>query len=64
MIWRAMLVWVGTMTVTTETLHMGGRVVRMVRIDDGTRTRYLTVPEAVKLAAGLYACVDAALMPC
>ena len=61
MIWRAMLVWVGTMTVTTEALHMGGRV---VRIDDGTRTRYLTVPEAVKLAAGLYACVDAALKPC
>jgi hypothetical protein len=28
-------------------------------MDDGTR--YLTVPEAVKLAAGLYACVDAAL---
>jgi hypothetical protein len=52
------------MTVTTEALHMGGRVVRMVRIDDGTRTRYLTVPEAVKLAAGLYACVDAALKPC
>jgi predicted transcriptional regulator len=47
------------MTITTETLHIKGRVVRMVRMDDGTR--YLTVPEAVKLAAGLYACVDAAL---
>lgn len=56
-----MLVWVGTMTITIETLHIKGRVMRMVRMDDGTRTRYLTVPEAVKLAAGLYACVDAAL---
>jgi len=59
-----MLVWVGTMTITTEMLHMKGRVMRMVRMDDGTRTRYLTVPEAVKLAAGLYACVDEALKPC
>ena len=58
MIWRATLVWAGTMTITTETLHIKGRVMRMVRMDDGTR--YLTVPEAVKLAAGL----DAALKPC